>query len=379
MFLFLYLEKLYLNNMLRPEIHIVLIWEKGMNKLDHILHDLKASFDILDVVKINWDESFFSNNLSRFYGQKLPDKSFKERHCGKGSFVAVIIRHNKPFYNRRTTSKGECLVNNLLFEKKQLYRNWTGGGHRVHTSNDAKESARDIFLLLNKKVEDYSDSDIWAGNIRILNSNIQGFSGWKNFDEFFNFINTSSEYIILRNYENIELMNLDSSDIDFLTSDIDFMYSINGVKKHNDKNRAAYSIRVGGNSYNIDIRLVDDRYYDSNWVKNMLSNKIIFQDKFFIPDRLNEFYSLLYHSLIHKNKLSDKYNEKLSSLSLELGLNFESSIFRSKEKSNLILNNFLIQNQYEITRPKDFSVQYNHGRKGFKRYLWEMIGRLKND
>ena len=156
------------------------------------------------------------------------------------------------------------------------------------------------------------------------------------------------------------------------------MYSVNGVKKHNDENRAAYSIRVGGNSFNIDVRLVDDRYYDSNWAKNMLSNKVMFQDKFFIPDSLNEFYSLLYHKLIHKNELTDKYNKKLSNLLLELGLNIESSIFRSREKSFSILNEFLIQNQYEITRPEDFSVQYSCGRKGFKRYLWEMIGKLKN-
>ena len=110
----------------------------------------------------------------------------------------------------------------------------------------------------------------------------------------------------------------------------------------------------------------------------MLSNKIMFQDKFFIPDSLNEFYSLLYHALIHKNEFTDKYNKKLSNISLELGLNFESSIFRSREKSTSILNKFLIQNQYKVTRPKDFSVQYNYGRKGFKRYLWEMIGKLKN-
>ena len=364
--------------MLKAEIHIVLIWEKGLNKLDHILHDLKDSFDVLDVIKISWNESLFSNNLSRFYGQKLPDKSFKEKHCGNGSFVSVIIRHNKPFYENRTTSKGKCLVNSLLFEKKQLYRNWTGGGHKVHTSNDVKESARDIFLLLNKTIEDYSDSDIWSGNIRSFDSNIRGFSGWKNFDDFFDFINTSSEYIVLRNYKNFESMDSDFSDIDFLTSDRDFMYSVNGVKKHNDENRAAYSIRIGDNSCNIDIRLVDDRYYDSNWAKNMLSNKVMFQDKFFIPDSLNEFYSLLYHKLIHKNELTDKYNKKLSNLLLELGLNIESSIFRSREKSFSILNEFLIQNQYEITRPEDFSVQYSYGRKGLKRYLWEMIGRLKN-
>ena len=39
--------------MLKSEVHIVLIWEKGLNKLNHISHDLKNSFDILDVIRIN--------------------------------------------------------------------------------------------------------------------------------------------------------------------------------------------------------------------------------------------------------------------------------------------------------------------------------------
>ena len=35
--------------MLKSEIHIVLVWEKGLSKLDAILYDLKNSFEILDV------------------------------------------------------------------------------------------------------------------------------------------------------------------------------------------------------------------------------------------------------------------------------------------------------------------------------------------
>ena len=364
--------------MLKTEVHIVLIWERGLNKLNHILHDLKNSFDILDVVKINWDERFFSNNLSRFYGQKLPDSSFKEKHCGKGSFVSIIIRHNKPIYEIKKTSKGKRLVNSLLFDKKQLYRNWTGGGHKIHTSNDVEESMRDIFLLLNKKIEDYNNSNIWDENIRNLDSNIRGFSGWRSFDELFGFINATSQYVILRNYRNIESVDSDSSDIDFLTSDKDFMYSINGVKKHNNKNRAAYTIKVGGNSYNIDIRFIDDKYYDFKWASDMIKSKILYENKFFIPNSINEFYSLLYHMLIHKKKLSEKYSHELLDMREIVGLEIDMSTFRDREESFSILNNFLNDKGYQITRPKDYSVQYAYGYKGFRRFFWELIGKIKN-
>ena len=363
---------------MKSEIHIVLVWEKGLKKFDAILYDLKNSFEILDVFKINWSKDFFSNNLSRFYGQSLPSRSFKEKHCGKGAFKVVIIRQNNPQYEKRKTSKGHSFVNSVLFDKKNLYRNWTGGGHKVHTSNNVEEARHNFFFLFNKDIQLYLKSGPWSGKINNLDNDIKGCNGWIDFDELFNFVNRSSNYLILRNYSNIESAKSDYSDIDFLTSDRDFIYHINGSKKHIQNDRVACEIKIGDKFYNSDIRFYDDGYYDSNWAKSMLANKVMFQGKFFIPDCLNEFYSLLYHALIHKNTLSDKYNKRLLKLSLELGFNFEPSVFRNRKKSISILNVFLNQNQYKITRPKDFSVQYSYGNKGLKRYLWEMIGRMKN-
>ena len=39
--------------MLNPEIHLVLVWEKGLEKLSHIIYDLENSFEILDVKNRN--------------------------------------------------------------------------------------------------------------------------------------------------------------------------------------------------------------------------------------------------------------------------------------------------------------------------------------
>ena len=40
--------------MLSSEIHLVLVWEKGLEKLSHIIYDLENSFEILDVKKVIW-------------------------------------------------------------------------------------------------------------------------------------------------------------------------------------------------------------------------------------------------------------------------------------------------------------------------------------
>ena len=156
------------------------------------------------------------------------------------------------------------------------------------------------------------------------------------------------------------------------------MYSINGLKKHNDRSRAAYTIEVANNSYNIDIRVANDRYYDSKWVYNMIASKVLYKNKFFIPNPENEFYSLLYHALIHKKYLSEKYYSELLDISKVIGLKINTYTFRDREKSLSILNKFLNDNGYQITRPEDYSVQYTYGYKGFKRFFWELIGKAKN-
>ena len=364
--------------MLKTEIHIVLIWEKGLNKLDCILYDLKNSFEILDVIKVEWNKDSFSNNLSRFYGEKLPNRSFKEKHCGKGAFIAIIVRQNNPKYKQRETSKGNCLVNSCLFDKKQLYRNWTGGGHKIHTSNDMLEAAHDILFLFNKDINEYQEVDCWSGVIHDLNKDIEGCDGWTDFESFFTFINKSSKYLILRNYKDINLISSNQSDIDFLTSDKNFKYHINGLKKNSYADRVVYSVKIGDQDYNVDIRTTDDGYYDSNWAKDIISQRIMYESKFFIPGPINEFYSLLYHSLIHKNNLTNKYIDELSVLAKVIDVDIDLSIFASREHSLSLLEDFMSAKNYEITRPKDFSVQYNYSYKGLKRIIWEFIGRIKN-
>ena len=68
------------------------------------------------------------------------------------ALYSIIIRQNNPIYKFRRTSKGEQKVNSVLFDKKQLYRKWTGGGHKVHTSNSVDESYHDIFFYLIKNM-----------------------------------------------------------------------------------------------------------------------------------------------------------------------------------------------------------------------------------
>ena len=54
------------------ELHIIIIWSKAIYIKDNIIEDLSELFDILEVYEITWDKEYFTKNLSRFYGEKLP-------------------------------------------------------------------------------------------------------------------------------------------------------------------------------------------------------------------------------------------------------------------------------------------------------------------
>ena len=129
---------------------------------------------------------------------------------------------------------------------------------------------------------------------------------------------------------------------------------------------------------NADIRLQGDGYYDSNWVLNIIENRILYKNRFFIPDPVNEFYCLLYHILIHKNELSDKYYDTLIRLASKIDLKLDSNILGNRCEMSNLLNIFLSKKRYKITNPKDFSVQYNYPGKGLKRIVWEKLGEIKN-
>ena len=47
------------------EIHLFIIWSKGIYQKDRILKDLSDKFTICSVYNVAWTKQMFSNNLSR--------------------------------------------------------------------------------------------------------------------------------------------------------------------------------------------------------------------------------------------------------------------------------------------------------------------------
>ena len=138
---------------MKKELHLMIIWKNALSKKEEILKDLENNFKIRNKYYINWSKKNYSKNLSRFYGTALPDGCDKETHCGRGKFLLLILEDENPKYEERLTSHGNEVVNVNMFDKKTEYRKLTGGGHKIHATNNEDETNHDLTLLLGKNIE----------------------------------------------------------------------------------------------------------------------------------------------------------------------------------------------------------------------------------
>jgi hypothetical protein len=341
------------------ELHIVMIWSEGCYYKEKILEDLQNQVDVLDAYQISWTKKYFSRNLTRFYGENLPRFSGKERHCGNGPFITAIVRDKDPLYKQRlTTNHGIQLVNSNLFDLKNKYREWTGGGHKIHTTNTIQESRHDIMLLFGQSYN-YFDNKYksnWDGSIKLFNENLIGYDGWKNLKELFLVLNETINYVVLRNFDCLPDQNNSTmhEDIDILTDDVrNMQHILNNYSKSMLPFRVNHDIKISNNKVPFDIRFVGDKYYSDTWEKAILTNRLKNNYGIYIPDEINHFHSLLYHSLIHKTILSDEYKIILSSLSDQLGVKYKTGW----EKNTL--DKYMSQKEYVYTIPTDLTVYFN--------------------
>ena len=264
------------------ELHLIIIWKNGRYKEQEIVKSVNEEFDLVEKYKINWDKNLFGKNLTTFYGTNLPPNSKKEKHCGNGEFLLLTFYDNYPKYDYVETSRGTEKVNLNVFLIKEKFRNWTGGGHKIHATNSINETNHDLILLLGLNYYDYKKSIKEKFNninedknfIKYISSNVTGVDGWKSLDQLFYVMNGTVEYVILRNFENLPNNNFskDHEDIDFLVRDIDQAVYVTNAEKLYKKR---YKINVSGKDILIDFENVGDNYYDQRWQNHILKKKKI--------------------------------------------------------------------------------------------------------
>ncbi|MGN0485175.1 MAG: hypothetical protein ACI4HI_16655 [Lachnospiraceae bacterium] len=360
------------------EYHLFIIWEKAQWKKNDILEDIRKELCIIKIIDITWDPSRFSDNLSRFYGQNLPHGSKKEEECGNGTFTLIVVRDDSPCYEPRTTSHGRELVNRNIFDKKEKFRSWTNDkttpphyhGSRVHGTNNEKEARHDLAALLGISPEDLANQAEAFPNQ--WSENVTGLDGWENLTQLFYIMNQSVNYLVLRNSEYLPqtYQSEQHGDIDLLTDDLKRMkWILGGVPVFKATFRVHYRVKIGQEDVYFDLRYVGDDYYCKAWEEEMLLKQVDSGKGFPVLSLQDYQYSLLYHALIQKPRLSSDYKQKLRDL------------FDCREEDYLEeLQKFMSAKNYDITLPRDLSVyinEMNSGKRfGLIRKIYYLIQKL---
>lgn len=261
---------------LKSGLHLFIIWEKSLSKKDIILEDLKKDYVIKEVYEINWKEAEFMKNLKRFYGNKIPSPSLKAKECGKGSFLLVLVYDCNPKLEKFFLDDLNLVeINSNAFNSKQKYRKWVGGGSQIHGSNSEEETNHDLALLFGKKIEEFENElpEKWNGVIKKMGEqNLVGDNGWKNITEFFNVLNATTNYVVLRNFEELP-ENMNNKDLDILTDDSKAMSIIINEKNHS----IDLPIKINGEEISIDFRYQMGHHYEEKWSREILKKRILYK------------------------------------------------------------------------------------------------------
>lgn len=350
-----------------PELHLFILWEKARHQEAKILADIRKKFEVVSITEVQWSKQRFAQNLTRFYGTLLPKNSFKEEHCGNGPFLAVVVRDNTPRYDTYQTSRGPEHVNSTMFEAKTRYREWTGGGHKVHATNSPAEFAHDSMLLFEKTPESYSakggNTNNQAGESTVADQykkDIVGCDGWESLTQLFTVLNSTIPYVVLRNFDPLpDNFYMDQhGDIDLLVADFDnAAYIMNAKKVFTEEYRVHMVVPIGGKDILFDLRYIGDEYFDKAWQQQVIDGRTLYKQTIYIPSEPDHVFSVMYHALIHKNSVHDSYRKTAIRILRDIGK--IRLPLMSNRRMTALVGAYMKSHNFTVTRPIDRSVLYN--------------------
>jgi hypothetical protein len=184
---------------MRAEIHAVILWSNALPQRDRLVADLAEHVELVASYRVEWPPERFSENLVRLYGFQLPERMDKVAGGGDQPFLLFVVRDPNPRYGARPRSWGLGPANTTMHDAKQRYRDWTGGGFRVHATIDAGEADRDLFLLLGRRSSEFADAPTidWESEPEPLAAEVVGAAGWESTDQLVNALDVACDYVML--------------------------------------------------------------------------------------------------------------------------------------------------------------------------------------
>ena len=310
------------------ELHLLIDWTCHFSEFENKLTDSLQVIKKIRMEKLKQKKKI----ISKFYKVSVDD--FR----GSTDFNIYIIKDSNPVYDYRKTSKGNRKVNIHLFDLKKSLRKITGGC-KIHATDNIQETKDNLKTLgLYDKYYNKKTFDTLQNVFHELNKH------------------PKLKWVITHNFDDF----VDGDDIDFLTDDYFYFMRVLDTTE-NPKGGKFNSVSDGGNSVRnyikvgkknipIDIRYLGDNFYDKKLEQDMLDTRIKHQNGFYIPNKEMHMYSLIYHAIIHKSKISSTYLKVFKQYGLK-----DSEINKKNLKNKL--DTWLQKKGYSYCKPEP-SVGY---------------------
>jgi hypothetical protein len=347
------------------ETYVVVLWPSSRAREEEILRDLADAFEVRAIVDLTWSAELFAQNLVRFYGKPLPprydDKAVAGTH---GAMRVIVVRDPHPSYEYRPKSSGPTLVNKNVFDRKQRYRAWVGGGYRVHSSESAGETLHDLSLLLGPDHERYLTG---SSAVQTLARDLPGARGWTSLDEVFTTLNGAMPYVVLADASGRYGLPVDGDGgvIELcVPSRQKARYLLDLTPLGASPREARMSATVAAREVRVDLREPGDDAFDPHWQANMLESRHLGGDGRYRPDLENRFYAGLYRLLVRRGLArpsggGGSARADLSALAerLRLDLRWDAAA-GSPGSPEALLASFMRARGYLMRRPKDHALAY---------------------
>jgi hypothetical protein len=351
------------------DLHMFVLWEHATPEWARIVEDLDRRFGVIHRRHVTWPEADVDDNFLRLYGSaplagRTNETVFRRKEIvGAGTFAIVVVEDRDPHYAYdRTYSRKVEIVNRRIAEAKATYREWTGGGFKVHSSNSLGEFFRDMTLLVGAQdLDSLLVGDAHDLRPLTVQASLAGAGGWHDLRELFVHLRRAARYVVLRNFESLpERLPDGDADIDALCDQPAELAAIaNAVVRADRDGKFACAAMVAGNPVPLDLRWPGDGYFDAAWQAAVLADAVE-EDGVIVPSVPDRFFTLLYHAKVHKDAVKSVYKQRLRSLAQAIGLgHYRDADLSSDEVAADMLGGYMASRGYLFTLPRDVWVGVN--------------------
>jgi hypothetical protein len=345
------------------------LWKSARPYKEKIRELITDQFDILLEAEIIWSQEHFHENAARLYEAPMYKDIAKEKRrsnhaekIGDNRFILFVIKDTAPHYTFAKSVSGKIELSNLnVVNAKYKFRDWIkediGVKYGVHSTNNIHEFFFQAPLLLGVELFD----KLLNGKnpaTKVINKDLEGADGWKNYTDFFRILNLTSNYLVQRSFETLPYAN-EEKDIDLLTDNYQRLASAIGARQFRKQPYKGY-VTINGERISLDIRFIGDKYYDIVWQKGMLDNKIC-KNGVFVPREDDYFFSLLFHCKVQKGHVKEKYIGILSEIAKKHDFNwYNTELLADNTKIAEILRGYFQSHGYYYEDPLDNGVFKNN-------------------